>query len=336
VRRTASLNVRNERALRQLILRSQNTFLGPAYSPSYYEKYDSADEFRSAEWEFNDNERFFRHFWGKFGCDQLRGRDVLDVGCGYGGRTVFYALECGVKSIHGIDITQRTVERSAKFAERKGAYNATFSLTSAENMDLADCRFDSVISADTLEHVADPARAIREMHRVLKHDGDAWVVFPTYRGARISHLDYVTRVPMLHRIFHPDTIVKVVNDILVTEGRRLGKERPLGPPSLSTLGHYTLPGLNGMTLREARQLFEQAGFLIQEEWVTPVVDPQLSLDEIRGNLGDSKSLAVIVKGVAQTLHWTGRLMPLPDLLIQNIALHATPRIARDLPSGARR
>ncbi len=28
------------------------------------------------------------------------------------------------------------------------------------------------------------------------------------RGARASHLDYVTKVPFPHRIFHPDAIMR--------------------------------------------------------------------------------------------------------------------------------
>ena len=320
---TASLNLRNERLLRAIISRSQDTFLGPALTLASFEKYDSENSLKTARFEFEeDNQRFFRHFFGRLGCEQLRGRDILDVGCGYGGRSVYYALECGARSIHGIDIVERCVTRSALFAEQAGAGNASFSLMSAEELGFPDGSVDCVLSFDALEHASDPAAAIREMCRVLRPGGDAWVVFPTYRGARTSHLDYITRVPALHRIFHPDTIIKVVNEILETEGERLGTL--IQPkPGVSNLGHYTLPWLNGMTLRESRRLFRLAGFEIVGEWVTPLVDPQLTLAEVRRNVGDKLPLALTVRGLALLLYGIGRLVRLPDLLIQNIAFHAT-------------
>jgi hypothetical protein len=57
-------------------------------------------------------------------------------------------------------------------------------------------------------------------------------VFPTYRGARASHLDFITRIPGLHRIFDPDTIVSVVNAELRPSQGRFGI-RSIEPPSIS-------------------------------------------------------------------------------------------------------
>ncbi len=44
-------------------------------------------------------------------------------------------------------------------------------VASATELPLPDCHFDTVVSTEVLEHLPEPLRALREMHRVLKPDG---------------------------------------------------------------------------------------------------------------------------------------------------------------------
>ena len=53
------------------------------------------------------------------------------------------------------------------------------------DMDLPDRRYDLVVHSDTLEHVPDPVRALRECHRVLKPGGFCCYTVPIVVG-RIS------------------------------------------------------------------------------------------------------------------------------------------------------
>ncbi len=254
---------------------------------------------------------FFRHFHGRLSPDELGGKRLLDVGCGYGGRTVYYA-ECGAEA-HGIEIYDEVVDRCRALAERHGV-DATFSTAFAEKLPFESGTMDVVLSYDVLEHVADPAKSISEMVRVLRKGGLFLAVFPTYKGARASHLDYVTKVPFLHRIFHPDTIIEVVNECLADP--KYGPE-PQPPPRVTPLGVYALPRLNGMTLKDARRLLR--GLEIEDEIITPVVDPQLDLATIRAELGDHLALALPVRAVSLALD---ALPAVPDALIQNIAIRA--------------
>jgi SAM-dependent methyltransferase len=48
----------------------------------------------------------------------------------------------------------------------------------AESLGLPDASVGTVVTADSLEHVRDPARALREMHRVLRDDGLCFVASP--------------------------------------------------------------------------------------------------------------------------------------------------------------
>ncbi len=53
-------------------------------------------------------------------------------------------------------------------------------ICSAIDLAFADQSFDTVVSTEVLEHVPDPAKAVREMARVLKPDGHLVVSTPLY------------------------------------------------------------------------------------------------------------------------------------------------------------
>lgn len=85
-----------------------------------------------------------------------------------------------------------------------GARHVDF-VAPADNLPIPDCSFDAVISTQVLEHVAEPADVLREMHRVLVPGGRIYITLPLawelheepfdfYRYTRygISHLLRVT------------------------------------------------------------------------------------------------------------------------------------------------
>ncbi len=269
--------------------------------------------------------RFFRHFRGALDPDDLRGKVVLDVGCGYGGRTVYYKKACDAATVHGIEIAERMVDRCRQLAVKLDSPDTTFSLARAEQLPFDDESFDVVLSFDVLEHCDNPKLAVREMTRVLRPGGALWNVFPTYKGARSSHVGYINNLPGLHRLFHPDTIVEVINEFLSdpTISRSLGT-KPQPAPTWSSLGHYPLPALNGLTLKEARRIFSSTeGLICNEIIVTPMIDRQLSRDDMEDALGSSKMLTSLARLAAYSLDMWQRRAPLPELLVQNIAVMAT-------------
>jgi 2-polyprenyl-3-methyl-5-hydroxy-6-metoxy-1,4-benzoquinol methylase len=321
-RATASLNVQNRRIIRWLFENSRGTWLGPTRTPQTTELRSEGAGLKSGRAEFQDGERFFRHFHGRLKHDHLRGRDVLDVGCGFGGRALYYAEVCGAASVHGVEVTNEVVERCQRLASEFGSSKVSFSVGRAEDLPFRERTFDAVVSFDVLEHCDDPRAAVGEIARVLRPNGRTWNVFPTYKGARSSHLAYITDIPLLHRIFHPDTLIDIVNELLEREPSDI---RPsLQPrPSWTSLGHYTLPRLNGMTLAEARTIFMGTPGLSRQRFiVTPVVDPQLSWQQMKAAVGSSRLAAAIVFAAAHTLAVWQRFLPLPESLVQNIAVYA--------------
>lgn len=63
-------------------------------------------------------------------------------------------------------------------------------VASAYNLPFADRCADFVISESLLEHLEDPARAVAEMHRVLKPGGGIYILTPFMLGFHSSPNDY--------------------------------------------------------------------------------------------------------------------------------------------------
>ena len=306
---TASLCLRARRPLRALLAAASTTRFGASVTPQSFElsRHDGADTLAAGHRELEDGERLFTLFGADARPEHLRGRVVLDLGCGYGGRTLYYARECGARRVEGVEITQAVVDRCTALAARLGCHNAGFRVGIAEELPFENERFDAVVSFDVLEHVDDPVRAVEEVRRVLRPGGRAWLVFPTYLGARSSHLDYVTRLPALHRVFDPDTIVEVVNEFLRADPARFGVG-PQPPPQVTVLGRRTLPTLNGLTYAETGPLMRHAGLHVDKEVLTPIVTPSLPVPGAR------------VIGSALAAY--SRHARLPELLIGSIAILA--------------
>ena len=305
MRQAGSLGVRQHRLLRELIVRTQDTLLGPYLTPQTFElaKAD-AGKFTSSQREYDDGPRFLEHFDGELGPSRLAGKNVLDLGCGYGGRTVFYG-ELGPTSVTGIEIAERVIERCRGFAAARHVNNVEFLVAFAEDMPFADGSFDQIVCYDVLEHVQDPVLAFREIRRVLRPGGEAWLVFPTYLGARASHLDYLTQIPALHRIFDPEVIIEVVNELLSADRDTLGvTDQPR--PFVGPLGRRALPHVNGMTRREAIALIERTGLEIRRAGATPFI---------------TKAAPAPLNRLAPLLDaYTRRTWP-PDLLVGGLRFH---------------
>ena len=191
------------------------------------------------------------YFEGKL---KISGDLILDLGCGFGGRTLAFQEQLGGTCI-GVDIDARASIAGSQLAESMGASACLFATSVAEFLPFADDTFDLVLCYDVMEHVQDLKKTLEEIYRVLKPHGFLLTVFPPYFHPRGSHLEgYVSRTPYAH-LFFPSRILLKAIDELITERGDGYRPQPLRPGD-------RLYSLNGTTIRSFRHILERSNFEI--------------------------------------------------------------------------
>lgn len=99
------------------------------------------------------------------------GASVLDVGCGPGTITVDLARRVAPGRVLGLDASAEVVEKARAHAADEGVDNVDFVVASAYDTGLPGDTFDVVHAHQTLQHLADPVAALREMRRVAASGG---------------------------------------------------------------------------------------------------------------------------------------------------------------------
>ena len=104
----------------------------------------------------------------------LKGKKVLDLGCGAGETSIYFALQGA--DVCACDIAENLVEVAGRLAE-KFKVAIKFSAASSTQLPYADESFDYVFGNGVLHHV-ELKPTSREIKRVLKTNGKAVFVEP--------------------------------------------------------------------------------------------------------------------------------------------------------------
>jgi len=94
------------------------------------------------------------------------GKTVLDAACGEGFGA--FHLAATARHVSAVDISQSTIAHASARYRRD---NLSFQVADCRALPFADGQFDCIVSFETLEHLQDQARMIREFRRVLASDG---------------------------------------------------------------------------------------------------------------------------------------------------------------------
>ncbi len=97
----------------------------------------------------------------------LTGKQVLDLGCGYGWHCR-YALQQGARQVLGLDLSEKMI-REAK--ERNAADGITYRVCGLEEYEYPESAFDCVISNLVLHYVEDLEAVFKNVKRTLKKEG---------------------------------------------------------------------------------------------------------------------------------------------------------------------
>jgi len=107
---------------------------------------------------------------------------ILDAGCAEGMYLRF--LASSIRKGIGIDLSSRKIERAQRYAGQSS--NLHFAVASLEDLPLPSSFFDVVLTIETVEHVPDAQRALKEVIRVLKQGGVFICSVPTELDERLA------------------------------------------------------------------------------------------------------------------------------------------------------
>jgi 2-polyprenyl-3-methyl-5-hydroxy-6-metoxy-1,4-benzoquinol methylase len=110
----------------------------------------------------------------------IESKKVLEVACGRGGFARLLASRGA--AVFGADFSETAV-RIAQTKVPKSGRKVQVAQADAQHLPYAEESFDIVISCETIEHLPDPASALREMRRVCRPGGLLYLTTPNYLNA---------------------------------------------------------------------------------------------------------------------------------------------------------
>jgi SAM-dependent methyltransferase len=179
--------------------------------------------------------------------EEIRGKTVIDFGCGEGAEAVEMAL-AGAERVTGLDIQAPLLERARIHAKEAGLAERCSFVTAIDEPS------DVVTSIDAFEHFHEPEAVLATMHGLLKPGGRLIVSFgPTWYHPLGGHLFSV--FPWAHLVFTEDALITWRADFK-TDG--------------ATKFHEAAGGLNCMTISRFEQMVRNSPFVIESLEAVPI------------------------------------------------------------------
>jgi SAM-dependent methyltransferase len=102
------------------------------------------------------------------------GASVLEAGCGVGAQTAILCAKSPLARFTSVDVSGASIELARGLLA--GAGNVTLSVADVFDLPFEDGSFDHVFCCFLLEHLAEPARALLCLKRVLREGGSITVI----------------------------------------------------------------------------------------------------------------------------------------------------------------
>ena len=189
--------------------------------------------------------------------DMFEGKDVLDMGCGAAGKSLYY-VKCGARHVTGAEIVAHYEAEANALAEKLGYFDKfTFVCASAYDLPMEDNSFDTIIMNDFMEHVDRPDEALREALRLIRPGGRIYINFPPYYHPFGFHMSDVINMPWVHVFFSDKSLIeaykRLVSD-LPDRDTRLDFRFTEGEDGVT---RYTY--INKMTLKRFKKILKANG-----------------------------------------------------------------------------
>jgi ubiquinone/menaquinone biosynthesis C-methylase UbiE len=142
--------------------------------------------------------------WLRFDDGLVRGKHVLDFGCGAGQLSLFLSATREPASITGIDVDLEALSRAkAALAQAKpdDVTNCRFIDGHVDGLPFGDGAIETILAFDCLEHVMRPESIMAEFARVLAPGGTVVIEWFPFRGPWGPHMDSLIPLPWAHVLF---------------------------------------------------------------------------------------------------------------------------------------
>ena len=183
----------------------------------------------------------------------IRGKRILDFGCGTGHQTVALAL-AGADFVVGLDMNLASLETACDLATELGVSAKVKFIP--EMTPHQRHGFDLVISKDSMEHYQEPVGALSAMIEAVHPTGRILITFgPPWLAPYGSHMHFFTKLPWVHLLFTEKTVLGVRKHF-----RHDG----------ATRYEEVEGGLNRMTVARFEHLVQECGLKVifrQDEYV---------------------------------------------------------------------
>lgn len=208
-----------------------------------------------------DHDFKLERYFGAGFLESLRGKTIIDFGCGDGLQAVAIARKVPDCRVIGLDVQSRLLEKARTRAARCGVSGRCVFEQNTQQ------RADVVISIDAFEHFEDPAGILATMSELLVPDGEVVVSFgPTWLHPFGGHLFSV--FPWAHLVFTEAAMIGWragfrsdgatcfseveggLNQIRIAEFERMVKDSPLAVDWLETVPIRNLKFLRWKPFRE--------------------------------------------------------------------------------------
>lgn len=156
-----------------------------------------ADEYRT--WRAHElRQQFMEHFTE----GDVRGRDVVDFGCGEGDLS-FVMAGLGVKSITGIEVSEPHLSSARQRARCQNLpLTPRFQLGQrTDAVELPTASVDVLLCFDVLEHIMEYERIVAEWYRILRPQGRVLIWWVPWWHPYGPHIESLVPIPWCHVLF---------------------------------------------------------------------------------------------------------------------------------------
>jgi ubiquinone/menaquinone biosynthesis C-methylase UbiE len=170
---------------------------------------------------------------------------VLDLGCGCGGKTVYFA-QCRSKFVVGLDINKTGLSEGILCAKNnKVREKVDFVVGDALHLPFGETAFEMVVANHVVEHIPQVFETLKQCMRVMKQKGFLYTTFPSWFYPYAGHLWHLIAVPWCHFLFSGKTLMNVVS-------------LSMAPSAYHTIWQFN--NLSKITIRRFRKIVKSLDF----------------------------------------------------------------------------